>query len=903
MKKLFPILILANFASHSIAQVVSCASFLKARQKADVTVPFRYLDEGVETPIEWGLDLSWLDENNIKRGVLYVGKEMIDVIRSPYRPTESVEGGSLSSDQVRYITIRSNIIKRNLKSDVKLVVNDDAPSVDSWYNDKTVSSEERGKRWAKVIDLSLKKYKQLGVGNLETISPFNEPDDRYGAEQGYYDQQNKVDKRMQDFRSIAKSLKEDYAEEYANVRISGGNTLNPDSAYKWWNYCKEYLDEGNTHQLAGTFDKYANFFQAVRNYGHHATADELHNTMEAMVGVEYGMQTGIWWYTCEHSRAQFMKATYHRNPGKRLAYAEHRNNWTAAAVYRQPDGLVQAFGGTSERQAVKTTYNFVSLDRPVWFNGEPGREYVMLLPGGTGYQTGQSNAETVVDIQSTDDPMPHIDGTYKIVNMNSGLLMGHTNSPTSGWTSTTQRSNGTQKTLQWVVTPMPLTCGDDFGYYSIVLNTGNGMNLNLLNNDLSNGANVGIYPGGLAKNEQWYLEYAGQGAFYIRSRYSTKCLEVANGSKYVGGNVQLGDFKGVDYQKWRFLPTNVIPNLIAPEAPTDLVATGQGSSIRLDWTASTSTDVASYTVLRSEDGTSFYAIASGVTTTSFTDNEAADDAYYTYQVYAVDKSLNYSERSNSSRAGVTGERDTVLYYPFNETLNDTTLNGNHCSIYGTPAWTPGKVGTTAIRLSGTDNFIQLPYTIANHDEITVACWVYWRGGYSWQRLWDFGTGINQYMFLSPKSDSGMRFAIKDGGEEQQIRLTKNLSMNKWVHIALTLGDEGAVLYLNGEEAGANANVTIRPSDFRPVLNYIGRSQFASDPYFKGQIDDFRIYNCALSSEEVKQLVDETDGVEAVDNKQSTVDKGQSYDLSGRKISRNTKGIVVRQGRKSLKMQR
>jgi hypothetical protein len=35
----------------------------------------------------------------------------------------------------------------------------------------------------------------------------------------------------------------------------------------------------------------------VRASGHHATNDELHNVMEAMVGAEYGMQTGIWWYT------------------------------------------------------------------------------------------------------------------------------------------------------------------------------------------------------------------------------------------------------------------------------------------------------------------------------------------------------------------------------------------------------------------------------------------------------------------------------------------------------------------------------------------------------------------------------------------------------------------------------
>lgn len=37
-----------------------------------------------------------------------------------------------------------------------------------------------------------------------------------------------------------------------------GNTLNSDQALPWYNYLKDQLDEGNTHQLAGSFDNFAN---------------------------------------------------------------------------------------------------------------------------------------------------------------------------------------------------------------------------------------------------------------------------------------------------------------------------------------------------------------------------------------------------------------------------------------------------------------------------------------------------------------------------------------------------------------------------------------------------------------------------------------------------------------------
>ena len=36
-------------------------------------------------------------------------------------------------------------------------------------------------------------------------------------------------------------------------------------------------------------------------------------------------------------------------------------------------------------------------------------------------------------------------------------------------------------------------------------------------------------------------------------------------------------------------------------------------------------------------------------------------------------------------------------------------------------------------------------------------------------------------------------------------------------------------------------------------NWIGRSAFVADPYFAGLIDDFRIYNRALSAAEISTL--------------------------------------------------
>ena len=60
------------------------------------------------------------------------------------------------------------------------------------------------------------------------------------------------------------------------------------------------------------------------------------------------------------------------------------------------------------------------------------------------------------------------------------------------------------------------------------------------------------------------------------------------------------------------------------------------------------------------------------------------------------------------------------------------------------------------------------------------------------------------------------------------------------------------MYVNGVLVNESAAVTISPLDFKPVLNYIGRSQF-SDPLFNGYIDEFSVYNYALSANEVAQI--------------------------------------------------
>ena len=822
-------------ASSVCGQTVSASDNPAAQPVADRIVPFRISDEGVRHEVEWGADAAWMHEQNLRRCVLFMGKDNVSVVRVSFQPTYPLVDGDLQQAQKDDLAERLRLLGF-CKDDVKLTLNCDHPSVDAAY-------VENAEAWARLIDVTARYFEEAGY-DMVSVSPFNEPD--FGWNQwlpGSQDGQGEA--RKEGFRQIAALLREN--PRFDGVRICGGNTLNCDEALSWYETLGDGIDEGNTHQLAGSFDNFANFYTTVRTDGKHATADEMHNVMEAMVGLEYGLQTGIWWGPAELARGEFCKAAH----GERLAYAEHRPNWTAAAVYRAPDGKVQAFGGTSERQAVTTVYRFLSKDRDVFFDGHgPQREYVMELPGGTGYQSGQTNAERVVNITWGEDVQPVVDGTYAVVNRSSRRLLTATGNNLSVANYT--RNDESQ---QWMVNPVDARIGGDFSYHQLLAVSGR-QTLDVLDWSLEEGAKVIAYTNNKSANQQWYLEYAGDGWFRIRNRHSSLCLQAS------GYEVVQGAPSDDESQLWRFLPVNVRPRMREVDAPTGLRAEARASSVQLVWNAGEDEN-ATFSVLRStEENGTYELIARGLTDTAFVDNKAEGGATYYYKVKSVDQCLNTSPASVPVAATPTGADELVARYEFEGNTCDTTFNMNHGAASSKMVYAEGKSGSLALQLDGTGDFVQLPAHVPHCREITVATWVYWQGGDAWQRVFDFGNGEDEYMFLTVKSDNGqMRFAVKNGGEEQQLDGGRFSTHRKhWTHLAVTMGEKGVCLYLDGELVASSDAITLRPDDFNPLLNYVGRSQFAADPVFDGCFDDFRIYNHALDAEEIGQLVKGSTGI-------------------------------------------
>lgn len=202
------------------------------------------------------------------------------------------------------------------------------------------------------------------------------------------------------------------------------------------------------------------------------------------------------------------------------------------------------------------------------------------------------------------------------------------------------------------------------------------------------------------------------------------------------------------------------------------------------------------------------------------------------------------------------------------TASDSSGYDRDGVLWGDPLWLPkGGVLHGALWLDAEDDYVSLPIgsLISGLTDCTIMTWVNWSGMYSWQRIFDFGSGTEVNMFLTPTSGEGsgstnpyeLRFAITVGGGGAEERIGTFALLAGWHHVAVTVdADDGVgTLYLGGMPVAVNDAMTLTPSDLGATSqNWLGRSQYPWDSYFEGCLDDFRIYDQVLSEGEIQAVM-------------------------------------------------
>ncbi|TDB80755.1 hypothetical protein E1182_07595 [Micromonospora sp. KC721] len=215
----------------------------------------------------------------------------------------------------------------------------------------------------------------------------------------------------------------------------------------------------------------------------------------------------------------------------------------------------------------------------------------------------------------------------------------------------------------------------------------------------------------------------------------------------------------------------------------------------------------------------------------------------------------------------------LLHYKFDESsgtvVQDSSGRGFNGTYNRTPAWGTGVQGGSFKMAGGASNSSTAPYvTIPNGvlngvGSTTVSYWVKWNASTTInQWICALGADTTRYLFTTPRNNAGLlRTAVTTDGNRGEYSLVHNAALpgDSWQHVAVTIDavSRTMTVYLNGTAIATAAGIGIQGADlFDPTKGfggYIGKSLYPADPYFSGEVDNFRIYRTALSASEIAAL--------------------------------------------------
>jgi hypothetical protein len=165
----------------------------------------------------------------------------------------------------------------------------------------------------------------------------------------------------------------------------------------------------------------------------------------------------------------------------------------------------------------------------------------------------------------------------------------------------------------------------------------------------------------------------------------------------------------------------------------------------------------------------------------------------------------------------------------------------------TSGWNAGRRGV-GLNFDGTDDYVDCGTnsSIRPTGDMSVEAWI---KADEWGNDGTIIKKRNSY-FLDINDGVEFRFYLYGLSDTNVFISVAGYNLNEWIHLVGTYNGSNIMLYVNGiEKKSDNSTGSI---DLTAYNVLIGRSEGSND-YFNGQIDQVRIYNRALSAEEIKQL--------------------------------------------------
>ena len=210
------------------------------------------------------------------------------------------------------------------------------------------------------------------------------------------------------------------------------------------------------------------------------------------------------------------------------------------------------------------------------------------------------------------------------------------------------------------------------------------------------------------------------------------------------------------------------------------------------------------------------------------------------------------------KTGWAEEEGLICHLRFDEgsgeIAKDSSGNNNNGKIIGGATYIKEKYGF-ALSFDGVDDYIDCGRKPSLDDPkaVTLEAWIY-------PKATGYGHIICRYeQYVLRLNGTGIYASVFVNGYRSCKTVGSLIGTNKWYHVAMTYDTSSSTrkirIFVNGEEPKYETQPTIGPGDINTgtgVPMQIGRAPWSGGvQYFKGLLDEIKVYKRALAEEEIK----------------------------------------------------